>query len=110
MPYVVPVSPGISFQDPHAIVENRDFVVLPRRPGRALAVALPGHAIGRAPDFVEKLAFWFFGRVIGAAAEKPDAVLEDNAAADHAATRPVRLLGCHFVPRDTVGRVPDVAV
>src|SRR5207245_1812812 len=50
------------------------------------------------------------GCVVGAAAEDPHAVFEDDAAADHASGRPVRLARLDALPADAVAGVPDVAM
>ena len=81
----------VPLQYPQLIVEDRYFVVVARRPGCLFVVELPVHAVGGAPDIAVVDAIGFGWRVVGAAAENPDTVVEDCAAADHAARCPTRL-------------------
>src|SRR5262245_53376364 len=73
-------------------------------------MSLPVNSIGGAPHIVEKLALGRCGRVVGAAAEDPDAIFEHRAAADHAACGPAWLHGLNRLPGLAVGAVPEVAI
>src|SRR5687768_14679587 len=110
VPDVIAVGAGKTLQDPQPLVPHGHVVVLPRGPRGGGRVLLPGYAVGTAPDVVEIFPRRNFGRVVGAAAENPDAAFEGGAAADHAALRPERLFRLDLGPLDAVGRGPDIAV
>src|SRR5688572_23534714 len=82
-PDIVAVAAGlvIALHNPQAVVPDGHVVVLTRMPGSGLRMALPMHAVGRAPDVVVELASRRLRRVVGPAAQNPDAASHDRAAA-----------------------------
>src|SRR5262249_3476581 len=106
----IALAAGVAFEKPQASVKDSYVVILARLPGGDFDMALPVAPVGGAPDVVVEISLLSLGRVISAAAQNPDAVLEYGAAADHAACRPTRFFGTNPLPLNAIGRRPDIAV
>ena len=91
-------------------VEHGDFVILPGKPRGILNVRLPMHSVGRTPNVVVEVPRRRIRRVISAAPQDPNAAVKNDAAANHAARRPIRFYWLHFLPVDAVGSCPNVSI
>src|SRR3954451_7837726 len=82
VPYVLVVAPGlaVALQHPQAVEEDGHLVILTRLPRGQRDVPLPLGPVRAAPDVVVKLPLGPLGRVVGAAAEDPEATPKHRAA------------------------------
>ena len=110
IPDIIPVVLAETLQHPQLVVEDCHFVILPRGPWCMVEMAFPPHTVGTAPHIVVEFPPGERRGIVGAAAQDPDPVLKDCAAADHAAVGPRGRLRRHPVPVDAVGGVPQIVV